>query len=171
MTYYASMVSMALSILKINTQSYKKIQLMHSNMHNLFHNNYWRWQISHVSVLLPFYLKKTDLSYIILPIQVTKCSFPIKIPGSTFCPDLCSFSLKWIVTATPRLLACFPCLTLDSSIAVWGLGFQVTSAKVIPGLERTNWEQLLSNETITPNKSENRGYPVRNYSNDKNKIK
>lgn len=129
--------------------------MFHNNMHNL------RCQISHTPILLLFYLKKTDPSLRTLLIQVAKYSFPIKIPGSTFCPDCCSFSLKWIVTATQRLLTCFPCSTLDSSIAVQELGFQTTSARVIPGQERTNWEQFLSNETITPNKSENRGYPAR----------
>lgn len=31
----------------------------------------------------------------------------------------------------------------------------------MPGQERTNWEEFLSNETVSPNKSENRGYPVK----------
>lgn len=101
-----------------------------------------------------FYLKKIDLPHTTLPIQVAKYSFSIKIPESTFCPDLCSLSLMWIVTAAQGLLASSPCVTLDSSIAVWELGFQTISARVTPGQERTNWEQLLSNETITPNKPE-----------------
>lgn len=121
----------------------------------------FRWWIAHISFPLLFYLKKFDLLHIVLPIQVAKYSFSVKIPESTFCPDLCSLSLTWIVTITQGLLACFPCLTLDLSIAVRELGFQTLSGRVIPGQERTNWEQLLSNETMIPNRSENRGYPVK----------
>lgn len=46
-------------------------------------------------------------------------------------------------------------------LSVLELGFQTISGKVITGQERTNWEQLLSNETITPNKCENTGFLVR----------
>lgn len=121
----------------------------------------FRCWIPHTSFLLLFTWKKFDLLLIVLPIRVAKYSFSIKIPESTYCPDLCSLSLMWIVTVTQGLLACLPCLTLDSSIPVQELGFQSISGRVIPGQERTNWEQLLSNETIIPNRSENRGYPVK----------
>lgn len=83
-----------------------------------------------------------------LPILVSKYSFSIKMTGSTFCTDFCCLSFKWIVTATQGLLACFPCLTLDPPIPVQELGFQTVLGRAIPGQERTNWEHLLSNETI-----------------------
>lgn len=92
---------------------------------------------------------------------MAKHSLSINIPESTLCPDLYSISLTWIVTAVQGILPCFSWLTLDSSFSVLELGFQTVSAKVIPGQERTNWEQLLSNETITPNKSENRVFPAK----------
>ena len=52
-------------------------------------------------------------------------------------------------------------LGTDSSVAAWEVGAQTVLARVIPGQERTNWKKLLSNETVTQNKSENRGYPMK----------
>lgn len=48
----------------------------------------------------------------------------------------------------------------ELSAAVWELGFQTVSARVIPEEERTNWVQLCPNETITTNTSKNR-FPCR----------